>query len=144
MHQSPYRFFFQSTVTLGSMLGISSFLFVQDPPSAPTQPSSSQPSPSLSPTTPPVDLDNDPVFQEIKKAFMPREGVPTQPQTPSSRSISDIPDAQWHAVEHLLRGARDLESIEREHMKKGNGDQASRARLWIQQIRSTARSLLAD
>jgi hypothetical protein len=139
MHHSPFRFFVQSSIALGSMLGIGSLFILQDPPSPP-----SEPLPALSPSTPPVDLENDPVFQEIKKAFMPRESSPSPSQEPSNQTTTLLPDAQWHAVEHLLRAARELESVEQDHIENGHSDRASKTRSSIQQIRSTARALLAE
>lgn len=118
------------------------------PPADPTTEPSAEPiatPDSQSPLPPqniPPDLENDPVFQEIKKAFMPGENKQSQRVEERSSAVASIPDAQWHAVEHLLQAARELETVERLHLQNRDSSQAIKSREWIQQIRSTASQLI--
>ncbi|XZE35469.1 hypothetical protein SH501x_000964 [Pirellulaceae bacterium SH501] len=100
------------------------------------------PPPGLPPQNIPPDFENDPVFQEIKKAFMPSANKESQLADDRSNAMATIPDAQWHAVEHLLQAARELESVERSHLQNRDSSQATKTREWIQQIRTTASQLI--
>lgn len=114
-----------------------------EPVSEPAQePNASDFPPSLQPQSTPPDLENDPVFQEIKKAFMPGANKQSQPTEADGSSIASIPDGQWHAAEHLLRAARELEVVESVHLQNRNASQATKAREWIRQIRTTASQLI--
>lgn len=118
------------------------------PPAAPTTEPAAEPvttpdtQPPLPPQNTPPDFENDPVFQEIKKAFMPGANKESQRVEDRSNAIATIPDAQWHAVEHLLQAARELETVERSHLQNRDSSQATKTREWIQQIRTTASQLI--
>lgn len=118
------------------------------PPADPTIESSTEPiattdnqSP-LPPQNMPPDLENDPVFQEIKKVFMPGANQQSQRVEERSSEIASIPDAQWHAVENLLQAARELETVERSHLQNQDASHATQTREWIRQIRTTASQLI--
>jgi hypothetical protein len=118
------------------------------PPADPTTETAAEPvaTPDSQSPLPPQnispDLENDPVFQEIKKAFMPGANKQSQRVEERSNAVASIPDAQWHAVEHLLQAARELETVERLHLQNRDSSQAIKSREWIQQIRSTASQLI--
>lgn len=172
MHHSNLSSFLKSTIALVSMLGISSVIGVQtlpfispdsngrprplsgetiasnQPPADPVAETSTEPAaasdfqPPLPPQITPSDLENDPVFQEIKKAFLPGANNRSQSDADRTRTIAAIPDAQWHAAEHLLQAARELEAVEGVHRQNRDAAQATKTREWILQIRITASQLI--
>ena len=85
-------------------------------------------------------LEKDPIFQELKKAFLkaPSE-LKAQPSQSEPKPHSND---RWHAVENLLKAARLLESDASQQMEHNEVEECSRTLRTIQSIRSQAVELL--
>lgn len=87
-------------------------------------------------------LDNDPLFQELKKAFLPSTERPTA-ATPSSqkRTVSGL---RWKAAECLLKAARLLEQESRQQLERNEMDEHNQTKKEIQAIRAQVIVLLGS
>ena len=81
------------------------------------------------PLPPQAQLEKDPVFQELKKAFSQSE--------PKQHS-----NDRWHAVENLLKAARLLESDARQQLERNEVEECNRTLRTIHSIRAKAVELL--
>lgn len=85
-------------------------------------------------------LEKDPVFQELKKAFLQ---TPSEPKPQPSQSEPKLhSNDRWHAVENLLKAARLLESDARQQMERNEVEACNRTLRTIQSIRAQAIELL--
>jgi hypothetical protein len=85
-------------------------------------------------------LEKDPVFQELKKAFLQAPSDPKSQPSPSEPRIHS--NDRWHAVENLLKAARLLESDARQQMERNEVEECNRTLQTIQSIRAQAIELL--
>lgn len=85
-------------------------------------------------------LEKDPVFQELKKAFLQ---APSEPKSQPSQSEPKLhSNDRWHSVENLLKAARLLESDARQQMERNEVEACNRTLQTIQSIRAHAVELL--
>ena len=128
--------------------------FAQQPPvtgglSLPTPPATdAAPTETLKPI-PSEDHKNDPLFQEIQRMIL-GGGSPlnlnsfdTAPlQQKAAANIDSISVSRWHAVESILRAARNLEKDVRGCIQRSDLDGASKLQVSIKNLRTQAMELL--
>jgi hypothetical protein len=85
-------------------------------------------------------LEKDPVFQELKKAFLQASSEPKSQPSQSDPKLHS--NDRWHAVENLLKAARLLESDVRQQMERNEFEACNRTLQTIQSIRAQAIELL--
>lgn len=88
----------------------------------------------------PEQLEKDPVFLELKKAFM--SAPSSSAAEPAMVEPQKHTNIRWHAVENLLSAARLLESDARQQMERNEVEECNRTLKAIQLIRSQALELL--
>jgi hypothetical protein len=98
------------------------------------------------PLPPQTPLEKDPIFQELKKAFLQ---APSELQAPNELKVEPTQSQpkphsndRWHAAENLLSAARLLESDARQQMERNEVDDCNRTLRTIQSIRAQAVELL--
>jgi hypothetical protein len=92
------------------------------------------------PLPPQAQLEKDPVFQELKKAFLQASNEPKSQPSQSEPKLHS--NDRWHAVENLLKAARLLESDARQQLERNEVEECNRALRTIHSIRAQAVELL--
>jgi hypothetical protein len=92
------------------------------------------------PLPPQAQLEKDPVFQELKKAFLQASNEPKS--QPSQSEPKQHSNDRWHAVENLLKAARLLESDARQQLERNEVEECNRTLRTIHSIRAQAVELL--
>jgi hypothetical protein len=92
------------------------------------------------PLPPQAQLEKDPVFQELKKAFLQASNEPKSQPSQSEPKLHS--NDRWHAVENLLKAARLLESDARQQLERNEVEECNRTLRTIHSIRAQAVELL--
>jgi ketosteroid isomerase-like protein len=87
------------------------------------------------------DVSNDPVFQELKRAFL-NDSTKSGAKEPMTMDASEVGDVVWHSAEQLLTAARKLEAEEGRFRSEGNPQRAFAIRKTINAIRGQVTALL--
>ncbi len=89
----------------------------------------------------PIDLKNDPIYQEIMKSISSDRNITLVADASTAASLH-LSEGEFAAVEKLLKVARKLAGQEKKLRKKGDAEGADRVLSSIRQIRGVAIQLL--